>query len=66
MKSTIHENQKNNTKRLSKLLIYSIAFLTLLASLTSCTTDEVAPVKKTDTTTAIDGDIIPPVIIIKP
>ena len=45
-----------------KKFIYSIAFITLLSSLTSCTADELQPVKKTEPTTisAKDGDITPP------
>ena len=45
-----------------KKILYSIAFITLLASLTSCTADEIQPVKKTEPTTisAKDGDIAPP------
>ena len=48
-----------------KKLIYSIAFLTLLSTLTSCTADELEPVKKPETTTitAKDGDTVPPIII---
>lgn len=51
-----------------KYLIYSIAFLTLLASLTSCTADEIqetnnTTISQTNTnpTYGKDGDIIPPI-----
>ena len=45
-----------------KKLIYSIAIITLLSTLTSCTADEIEPVKKPDTTTSFskDGEIDPP------
>lgn len=46
-----------------KKLIYSIAFLTLLSTLTSCTADELEPVKKTDSTTTVAKDGDPPIII---
>ena len=48
-----------------KKFIYFIAFITLLASLTSCTADELQPVKKTEPTSisAKDGDFVPPIII---
>lgn len=47
-----------------KKLIYSIAIITLFSTVTSCTVDELEPVKKTNTTSTStfskDGDIIPP------
>jgi hypothetical protein len=59
MKTTIHEN-KNNRYDLSKKVIYSIAFIALLASLTSCTADELELIKNTDSTTTMAKDIDPP------
>jgi hypothetical protein len=45
-----------------KKFIYAIAFSTLLATLTSCTADEIKPFKKPVPTTlsATDLDYVPP------
>lgn len=51
-----------------KKLIYSIAFLTLVTTLTSCTADELPttnPIKQ-QTTMAKDGVIVPPVTVPPP
>ena len=48
-----------------KKLIYSIAFLTLATTLTSCTADEMPSSKLIENqiaTSAKDGDIVPPAI----
>lgn len=60
MKLLVQENRKNSTKNVRKSFVYGIAFLTLVTTLTSCTADEVAPLKKTDTVTAGSLEIIPP------
>jgi hypothetical protein len=50
-----------------KNFIYFIAFISLLSFLTSCTAEEIEPVKKPQTElTAKDGEEIVPPIIIKP
>jgi hypothetical protein len=45
-----------------KKFIYAIAFSTLLATLTSCTADEIEPIKKIEPATSIAKDVtyIPP------
>ena len=53
MKSTIHEHQKTINNNVRKTIIYSIAIMSLLAILTSCTADELET-KKEPVVTEID------------
>lgn len=52
-------NFKNNQNISRKTLLFSIAFLTLLASLTSCTVDHLPDEKQVSGSSKV-GDINPP------
>jgi hypothetical protein len=56
----MNTNFKNNQNISSKTLLFSIAFLTLLATVTSCTADDLPNGQKISSSANV-GDIIPPV-----